>query len=166
MLAFAALASAPATARPQQTTAARVLQVSAQARTPEDVFGPLFRAVQLAHVFPDNKTFADMVPRQSPDAILAAYRQQNPTGKEALAAFVARYFVAQDAAPDKNFGLRAHIRALWPVLARAPMAVTTGLVGDPASRGLCRPRRALSGNLLLGQLFHDAGPEGRRRSSR
>lgn len=126
LLAFAALASAPAAARPQQTNAARVLQVSAQARTPEDVFGPLFRAVQLAHVFPDNKTFADMVPRQSPDAILAAYRQQNPTGKEALTAFVARFFVEQNGAPEKNLGLRAHIRSLWPVLARAPLEVTPG----------------------------------------
>ena len=128
LLAFVALAMplAPAAARPQQTPAQRVLQVSADARTPEDVFGPLYRAVELAHVFPDNKTFADMVPLQSPDAIIAAYRQENPQGKDALAAFVARHFVAQDAPPPKDIGLHAHIRALWPVLARAPLAVTPG----------------------------------------
>ncbi|MGN6375580.1 MAG: alpha,alpha-trehalase TreF [Sphingomonas sp.] len=117
---------APSLAQSPQTTAERVLQVSAHAQTPEDVFGPLYRAVELAHVFPDNKTFADMVPRQSPDAIMAAYRTQQPSGKPALAAFVARYFVAQDAPPPKNIGLHAHIRALWPVLARAPLAVTPG----------------------------------------
>lgn len=127
-LALAALAIplSPAAARPQQSMAQRVLQVSAEAKTPEDVFGPLFRAVQLAHVFPDNKTFADMVPLQSPEAILSAYRQEKPTGKQALAAFVARHFVAQDAPPAKDIGLHAHIKALWPVLARAPLAVTPG----------------------------------------
>lgn len=125
-LAMLAIPLTPADARSQQDRAQHVLQVSAEAKTPEDVFGPLFRAVQLAHVFPDNKTFADMVPLQSPEAILAAYRQENPTGRQALAAFVARHFVAQDAAPPKNIGLRAHIKALWPVLARAPLAVTPG----------------------------------------
>ncbi|MGN6268486.1 MAG: alpha,alpha-trehalase TreF [Sphingomonas sp.] len=128
MLTLAALAIplTPAAARPQQSMAQHVLQVSADAKSPEDVFGPLFRAVQLAKVFPDNKTFADMVPLQSPDAILDAYRQENPTGRQALAAFVARHFVAQDAPPPKNIGLHAHIKALWPVLARAPLAVTPG----------------------------------------
>jgi alpha,alpha-trehalase len=127
-LALAALAVlfTPAAARPQQSVAQRVLQVSAKAKTPEDVFGPLFRAVQLAQVFPDNKTFADMIPLQSPEAILAAYRRENPTGKQALTAFVARHFVAQAAPPRRNIGLHAHIRALWPVLARAPLAVTPG----------------------------------------
>ena len=128
LLALAALITplAPAAARPQQAAAERVLQVSAQAQTPEDLFGPLYRAVELAHVFPDNKTFADLVPRQPPEAIMAAYRAQQPSGKAALAAFVSRYFVAQDAPPPPNIGLRAHIRALWPVLARAPLAVTPG----------------------------------------
>jgi alpha,alpha-trehalase len=120
-----ALILAPA-AHAQQTPAARVLQVSAEAKTPEDVFGPLYRAVELAHVFPDNKTFADMVPRQSPEAILAAYRQQKPAGRQALTAFVARYFAAQDAKPAEHLDLRAHIRSLWPVLARAPLAVKPG----------------------------------------
>ncbi|TPG19995.1 alpha,alpha-trehalase TreF [Sphingomonas koreensis] len=130
-LALAALAMpiSPAAARAPQAqndAAARVMQVSAEARTPEDLYGPLYRAVELAEVFPDNKTFADMVPRQSPDAIMAAYRQQQPAGRDALAAFVARYFVVQDAAPAGHVGLRAHIRALWPMLARAPLAVTPG----------------------------------------
>jgi alpha,alpha-trehalase len=127
-LAIAALALplTPVAARPQQGMAQHVLQVSAAAKTPEDVFGPLFRAVQLAHVFPDGKTFADMVPLQSPESILAAWRRENPVGRQALTAFVARHFVAQDAPPPKDIGLHAHIEALWPVLARAPLAVTPG----------------------------------------
>lgn len=117
----------PAAAQQAQADpAARALQVSANAKTPEDVFGPLYRAVELAHVFPDNKTFADMVPRQPPATILAAYHAENPTGREGLAAFVARHFVSQDAAPPEHLGLRDHIRALWSVLARAPLAVKSG----------------------------------------
>jgi len=115
--------AAPAQAQPD--TAARAVQVSAEARTPEDVFGPLYRAVELAHVFPDNKTFADIIPRQSPEAILAAYRREHPAGRAALAAFVARHFVAQDARPEHP-SLSDHIRSLWPVLARAPLAVKPG----------------------------------------
>ena len=124
MLAFA-LALAPVAAHPQQAPAARALQVSAEAKTPEDVFGPLYHAVELAHVFPDNKTFADMVPRQPPDAIMAAYGREHPVDRAALATFVARHFVAQDARPE-HLSLRAHIRSLWPVLARAPLAVPAG----------------------------------------
>lgn len=126
-LAAFAMPNAPAVAKQAQAgAAARVLQVSANAKTPEDVFGPLYRAVELAHVFPDNKTFADMVPREPPEAILAAYRAEKPVGREALAAFVARHFIAQDAPPPQHISLREHIRALWPVLARAPLAVTPG----------------------------------------
>lgn len=122
LLPLAALLT-PAQAQPNAAT--RALQVSAEAKTPEDVFGPLYRAVELARVFPDNKTFADRVPREPPEAILAAYARERPTDRAALAAFVARYFVAQDAKPE-HLALREHIRALWPVLARAPLAVEPG----------------------------------------
>lgn len=116
----------PATARPQQNVAQRVQQVSAEAKTPEDLFGPLFRAVQLAHVFADNKTFADTVPLQPPEAILAAYRHEKPISRQALADFVAHHFAMPDMPPRKDVGLRAHIKALWPVLARPPLAVQPG----------------------------------------
>ncbi|HLZ78136.1 MAG TPA: hypothetical protein VKQ09_02260, partial [Sphingomonas sp.] len=48
--------------------------------TPADIYGPLFRAVQLARVFPDSKTFADAVPRRDPGQILADYRTAQPIG--------------------------------------------------------------------------------------
>src|SRR5690606_30268244 len=40
---------------------------------PDVVFGELFADVQRAHCFPDQKTFADAVPQQAVDVILAAY---------------------------------------------------------------------------------------------
>ena len=68
---------------------------AAAARTeaaPQDLYGPLFEAVQLERVFPDSKTFVDMIPRESPAAIMQAYAREKPAGREALTAFVARHF--------------------------------------------------------------------------
>jgi hypothetical protein len=64
-----------------------------QGGTPEDTYGDLYRAVELARVFPDSKTFADMVPLDGPAAVMAAYKAENPQGKEALSAFVAKHFL-------------------------------------------------------------------------
>jgi alpha,alpha-trehalase len=36
--------------------------------TPADIYGPLFRAVQLGRLFADGKSFADAVPRREPGA--------------------------------------------------------------------------------------------------
>ncbi|HEY1213162.1 MAG TPA: hypothetical protein VGE93_05980, partial [Bryobacteraceae bacterium] len=32
---------------------------------PSELYGDLYRQVQLAHLYPDSKTFADMVPNES-----------------------------------------------------------------------------------------------------
>ncbi|MDF0490026.1 alpha,alpha-trehalase TreF [Sphingomonas sp. H39-1-10] len=125
-LALALLAPVAANARPQTPAdAARAVQ------TPEDIYGPLYRAVELARVFPDSKTFADMVPLSTPAAILTAYHAEAPQDREALATFVARHFrKIGDAAPAKPT-MREHIRALWPVLAKPPMAVVPGSSAIP-----------------------------------
>ena len=39
--------------------------------TPDKIYGELFHDVQMARVFPDRKTFVDMVPKQKPAAISA-----------------------------------------------------------------------------------------------
>src|SRR3546814_15901371 len=39
----------------------RALEVSRSAKTPADTFGPLYDAVTRAKVFPDNKTFVDLI---------------------------------------------------------------------------------------------------------
>jgi len=109
----------PAMARPD-------VPAETAARTPEDIYGPLYRAVELAKVFPDSKTFADMVPRESPEAILTAYRTQAPKSQEALAAFVDRYFRKIGDVDPRKLSMREHIRALWPVLAKPPVAVVPG----------------------------------------
>ena len=129
-LALALALAMPAAAAPQipaaptqegPTEAANV----ATARSPADLYGPLFDAVQRARVFPDSKTFVDLVPRESPGAIMAAYRAENPTGREALAAFVALHFTTSGE-PRRGLTMREHIRALWPVLAHAPLEPPAG----------------------------------------
>jgi len=34
--------------------------------TPSELYGPLYRAVEMGRLFPDSKTFADAVPRAAP----------------------------------------------------------------------------------------------------
>jgi alpha,alpha-trehalase len=116
---FALMGAAPPAAE-------QVMQVSHNAGTPDDVYGPLYRAVELAHVFPDSKTFADMIPRETPDTIMAAYRSRTPQGRDALAAFVAAHFRKVGDTDPQKLSMREHIKALWPILAKPPMAVTTG----------------------------------------
>ena len=98
--------------------------------SPQDLYGPLFEAVQMERVFPDSKTFVDMIPRQSPASIMAAYRAEHPAGRAALSDFVARHFTAPNAA-HPHATIREHIRALWPVLAHPPMAVPEGASALP-----------------------------------
>lgn len=132
LLPAVAPAKAPATASSaaQSATASsidrQVLSVSAHAGTPEDLYGPLYQAVELARVFPDSKTFADMIPNGTPDEIMAAYRAEKPAGKEALAAFVAKHFARADEKPAQALPLRAHIQSLWPVLSKPPVAAKLG----------------------------------------
>ena len=96
--------------------------------TPADIYGPLFRAAQLARVFPDSKTFVDAVPRRDPGQILADYRTAQPVGAGALRRFVLANFSVPPgpaAVPVASASrpLLAHIAALWPVLTRQPGAM-------------------------------------------
>lgn len=102
---------------------------SAQSPTPSVLFQELYSRVQTEHLFPDSKTFADAVPKQSPEAILADYRANTPRTKADLTAFVRKHFTmpaaaatpsAKDIAPAARLSLSAHIKALWPILTRDP----------------------------------------------
>ena len=102
-----------------------LLQAQNAPPSPADIYGPLFGAVQEAQVFPDGKTFADAVPRQAPQAIMAAYAREKPVGKTALAAFVRRHFSVRGDTQARP-PLRERIRELWPILGRAPFAAVAG----------------------------------------
>lgn len=100
---------------------------------PQVLFGPLFEAVQAARLYPDSKTFADATPREAPDAVMAAWRAEQPQGPAALRAFVNRHFVVP-AEPGTRPSLREHIAALWPQLTRP------ALTPPPGSSALAMPQ--------------------------
>ncbi|RYU79261.1 alpha,alpha-trehalase TreF [Hymenobacter persicinus] len=99
--------------------------------SPRQLYPGLFEAVQLARVYPDNKTFVDAVARQPPAQVMAAYaRQKDQPGFE-LRAFVDTYFTAPAAAQAHYqsrvaAGLRPHLDTLWTVLQRRPDSAAAG----------------------------------------
>ena len=92
---------------------------------PSRDLGPLFEDVQLSGIFPDSKTFVDARPRLAPAEVAARYAAARGAGGFRLQAFVEQCFelpraVGVGARADTSRGMEAHIRALWPVLTRAP----------------------------------------------
>src|SRR6476646_11052402 len=50
------------------------LQLTAQTvQTPAEIYGALFTDVQMRHVYPDSKTFADCTPKRDPKQIVKDY---------------------------------------------------------------------------------------------
>ncbi|TCV95200.1 alpha,alpha-trehalase TreA [Biostraticola tofi] len=112
----------PASAAGQTASQATVnLQASAPL-PPDQTLGPLFNDVQLAKLFPDQKTFADAIPRQAPEQILADYLQQKQQPGFSLKKFTeSRFILPQEAEPyipPAGQTLRQHIDGLWQVLSR------------------------------------------------
>ncbi len=95
---------------------------SAPTAPPDILLGPLFGDVQSARLFPDQKTFADAVPKSDPLTILADYRMQRNQSGFDLRHFVDMNFTlpseGEKYVPPAGQSLRAHIDDLWPVLTR------------------------------------------------
>ncbi|ANR77073.1 alpha,alpha-trehalase [Kosakonia sacchari] len=89
---------------------------------PDILLGPLFSDVQTAKLFPDQKTFADAVPKGDPLMILADYRMQRMQTSFDLRHFVDVNFMlpkeGEKYVPPEGQNLREHIDGLWPVLTR------------------------------------------------
>ncbi|MGH7608225.1 MAG: trehalase family glycosidase, partial [Gemmatimonadales bacterium] len=101
---------------------------------PSRDLGALFHDVQLSGIFADSKTFVDAVPRAAPAQIVARYAASHDDAGFELRAFVERHFAlprpaGEEFHADTTRSMEEHIRALWPVLARAPPPDTA-----PASR--------------------------------
>jgi alpha,alpha-trehalase len=118
----------PSPAVPQRATAPALYD-------PAHELGPLFEAVQLAGIFPDSKTFVDARPLGPPEAIAAEYARAYGNAGFDLRTFVAAHFALPQAAitrfrTDSLATMEQHIRALWPVLTRAPPADSTGALSS------------------------------------
>jgi alpha,alpha-trehalase len=67
-------------------------------RTPQDIFGELFAAVQSEQTFADSKTFVDAVPRRPPTELMQQYRQKREQAGFDLKTFVETGFDLPQAA--------------------------------------------------------------------
>jgi alpha,alpha-trehalase len=98
---------------------------------PSVLYGELYRAVQSSAVFPDQKTFADALPRKPASAIMADYRRQKDAPDFSLRIFVTNQFEQPRRQvpnvrhrPDQD--VRAYIHEMWRVLRRPPDKVEPG----------------------------------------
>ena len=103
-----------------------VFNISAQqqVQTPAEIYGELFTGVQMRHVFPDSKTFADCVPKRDPKEIVKDYlaMKNNPAIRFKLDEFVTGNFDLPKS-PQLNYitqekDVAVHIKNLWNVLRR------------------------------------------------
>ena len=92
---------------------------------PSVVFGDLYSAVEMAQIFPDQKTFADAIPTAAPAKILTDYAAQKGQPGFSLHDFVATHFrepllktVSYDRRPGET--VSQYIADLWQVLLRKP----------------------------------------------
>ncbi len=107
-----------------------VVQAGAQEShpaTPDEVYGQLFRDVQLSRIFPDGKTFVDCIPKKDPADIVQSYLaiKKNPAIRFSLQLFVEENFEIP-ASPAETYKTPAdedivtHINKLWKLLRREP----------------------------------------------
>lgn len=91
---------------------------------PEKIFSQLFVAVQESQIFPDSKTFADAIPKNSPEQIEQSYQQLHRQADFDLADFLASNFIFPkqiEVQPRaSNVDIWSRIEQLWDELARSP----------------------------------------------
>jgi len=91
-------------------------------QAPDIRLGTLFHAVQAAKIFPDQKTFADAIPKSDPSSILADWQMQKIQRNFDLRYFVTTNFILptdrEKYVPPAGQSLREHIDSLWSVLTR------------------------------------------------
>ena len=89
---------------------------------PSIAYGELYRDVELAAIFPDSKTFPDMIPDAAPATILDKYRAAKGSPGFDLASFVQQHFTGptppgptvNPAPPGRR--LLDYVKGLWPIL--------------------------------------------------
>ena len=134
---------------------------------PSVEFGELYRAVEMAGLFADQKTFADAAPRAPPDRGHGGLRSgQGFAGVRSQGLRRSSFQLAAPGFPGLPAPARRGRPRLCPRVlagARAQARRDRAVVVAAAARSpLCRPGRPLPRDLLLGQLFHHARAFARR----
>ncbi|PPK86102.1 alpha,alpha-trehalase [Neolewinella xylanilytica] len=113
----------PASTGPETVSVVQDTLSAERLQAPDELFGELFREVQMQQVFEDGKTFVDMVPKSSAADIMQAYEEERQGDDFDLRAFVQQHF-SPPVTPTNDFSsqgrrsITEHIGALWPVLTR------------------------------------------------
>ena len=94
-------------------------------QSPDEIYQELFEDVQLSRIFPDSKTFCDVIPRQpKPNEILEKYRQEKPKSTFDLSSFVSEHFIIPNhttTIANGKWTIEEHCHRLWPLLKRSVM---------------------------------------------
>jgi len=105
----------------------RTISAQTKVQTPDQVYGELFKDVQMSKIFPDGKTFVDCIPKKDPKDIVKDYLavKKNPAIKFSLELFVKENFELPPAPPTINYiqqekDVVMHIKNLWGALRREP----------------------------------------------
>jgi alpha,alpha-trehalase len=96
---------------------------------PSIAYGELYRDVELASIFPDSKTFPDMIPDAPPAIIFREYSAAKMAPDFNLSAFVQKHFtgptpsgpIVNPAMPDQH--LLDYVASLWPILQQVEISV-------------------------------------------
>ncbi len=97
------------------------MTISAQHLTPQQVYPGLFEDIQLSDIYPDSKTFPDVIPLKDPKIIMKNYLLDKNTPGFSLKEFAQNNFTlpatkATGFESNTALGLRHHIDTLWTVL--------------------------------------------------
>ena len=106
-------------------TQTAVLRIPTAQDAPDLVEGELFHDVEMAHLYPDSKTFADATPKEGITEIVAQYQKAGPLTGSELQSFVESHFTLPSSEPsnyqsDRGQDLEEHLKGLWPLLTRQP----------------------------------------------
>ena len=98
--------------------------------TPPSIsYGELYRDVELATIFPDSKTFPDMIPDGSPETIVDEYRAVKGSPGFDLTSFVRQHFTGPTppgptvSPAPRGRRLLDYVTRLWPILQQEAISV-------------------------------------------
>ena len=106
-------------------------------KSPDETYADLFQAVQDSQVYPDGKTFVDLIPRKRSSALSKEYKLERQDPDFNLNEFVNRHFYEFNPhhgaayTPSESTTPREHVSALWNELTRRNRKVRGSLIPLP-----------------------------------